>query len=91
MSAKYCKGREGDWQGSLRLWGGWLRTFAKDSLDVDVSADIGAVAILEDIIAGKQFQSRREMSVVVQIGRREIAARRQACGNKFLEVIRGEG
>jgi hypothetical protein len=50
--------------------GGWLRTFAKDSLDVDVSADIGAVAILEDIIAGKQFQSRREMSVVVQIGRR---------------------
>jgi hypothetical protein len=70
MSVKYYKGREGNGREALSCGRGWLRTFAKDSLDVDVSADIGAVAILEDTIAGKQFQSRREMSVVVQIGRR---------------------
>lgn len=45
--------------------GAGLFTFAKDSLDE--SADIEAVAILEDIIDWKQCQSL-EMNVVVQMG-----------------------
>ena len=50
------------------------RTLAKDSLEV--SADIGAVAILEDILGGNKLQSP-EMSVVVQIGQEvRFAARR---------------
>lgn len=50
------------------------RTFAKESLEV--SADIGAVAILENILGGNKVQSP-EMSVVVQTGQEvKFAARR---------------